>query len=255
MFVRTRAVAGALNPDLFGDAFAVLLENRGDFLAAPADAEPRIVATGRASWNGWVDLIVDPVDEIATRMTARVARRRRRRRALRRGGRSRPSLVKFNDELLDRRYAHAMLVDGNDPPRHRRRPLLRRRHRDRLGPQPRRRARPCCRRQAVVQPRLPGVPAAPADRCRAVHGAEPSQEPVLHQRRPGPAEDPPGHRGPGDLRPAPRRRRRAHRGRRRLQQAPRPRVAATPARPGLAAGRRLLAGGVHRPVRPTRPRP
>jgi hypothetical protein len=28
---------------------------------------------------------------------------------------SRPSLAKFNDELLGRRYAHAMLVDGNDP--------------------------------------------------------------------------------------------------------------------------------------------
>ena len=36
---RTRGGRRA-NPDLFGDAFAVLRENRGDFLAAPADAEP-----------------------------------------------------------------------------------------------------------------------------------------------------------------------------------------------------------------------
>ncbi|WP_197289460.1 hypothetical protein, partial [Saccharothrix sp. NRRL B-16348] len=27
----------------------------------------------------------------------------------------RPSLVRFSAALLDRRYAHAMLVDGNDP--------------------------------------------------------------------------------------------------------------------------------------------
>ena len=114
VFVRTRG-GRRPNPDLFGDAFAVLRENRGDFLAAPADAEPRIVATGRASWNGWVDLIVDPVDEIATRMTARVVADVAADVLCVVEAESRPSLVKFNDELLDRRYAHAMLVDGNDP--------------------------------------------------------------------------------------------------------------------------------------------
>ncbi|MEV4136889.1 endonuclease/exonuclease/phosphatase family protein [Dactylosporangium sp. NPDC049742] len=114
VFVRTRAGRRA-NPDLFGDAFAVLRENRGDFLAAPADAEPHVVATGRSSWNGWVDLIVDPVDEVATRMTARVVADVAADVLCVVEAESRPSLVKFNDELLGGRYGHAMLVDGNDP--------------------------------------------------------------------------------------------------------------------------------------------
>ena len=114
VFVRTRA-GRRPNPDLFGDAFAVLRENRGDFLAAPADAEPRIVAAGRSSWNGWVDLIVDPVDEIATRMTARVVADVAADVLCVVEAESRPSLVRFNEELLGGRYAHAMLVDGNDP--------------------------------------------------------------------------------------------------------------------------------------------
>ncbi|MEV0564624.1 endonuclease/exonuclease/phosphatase family protein [Dactylosporangium sp. NPDC050588] len=114
VFVRTRAGRRA-NPDLFGDAFAVLRENRGDFLAAPADAEPHVVAAGRSSWNGWVDLIVDPVDEVATRMTARVVADVAADVLCVVEAESRPSLVKFNDELLGGRYGHAMLVDGNDP--------------------------------------------------------------------------------------------------------------------------------------------
>ena len=164
VFVRTRG-GRRPNPDLFGDAFAVLRENRGDFLAAPADAEPRIVATGRASWNGWVDLIVDPVDEIATRMTARVVADVAADVLCVVEAESRPSLVKFNDELLDRRR-----------PRH-----ARRRQRPRgttsassastasrsTGSAATSTCPTLCRRQPLVQPRLPGVPAAPADRCRA----------------------------------------------------------------------------------------
>lgn len=114
VFVRTRDGRRA-NPDLYGDAFAILRENRGDFLAVPTDAEPRIVAAGRAAWNGWVDLIVDPVDEIATRMTARVVADVAADVLCVVEAESRPSLVKFNDELLGHRYDHAMLVDGNDP--------------------------------------------------------------------------------------------------------------------------------------------
>jgi endonuclease/exonuclease/phosphatase family metal-dependent hydrolase len=114
VFVRTRAGRRA-NPDLFGDGFAVLRENRGDFLAVPADGEPRIVATGRSSWNGWVDLIVDPVDELSTRMTARVVADVAADVLCVVEAESRPSLVRFNDELLGHRYDHAMLVDGNDP--------------------------------------------------------------------------------------------------------------------------------------------
>lgn len=60
-----------VNADPF-EAWALLRENRGDFLVAPANEEPRIVATGRQAWAGWVELVTEPVDETATRMTARV---------------------------------------------------------------------------------------------------------------------------------------------------------------------------------------
>ncbi len=71
--VLVRTAAGVRpNPDPFRDAFALLRENRGDFLVAPADAEPRIVAAGRGAWIGWVELTTEPADELAVRTTARV---------------------------------------------------------------------------------------------------------------------------------------------------------------------------------------
>ena len=103
------------NPDPFGDAWALLRENRGDFLVAPDDAEPRIVATGRADWLGWVELITEPVDELATRMTARVISDVAADVLCVVEADDRPSLVRFDVELLGGRYAHRMLVDGNDP--------------------------------------------------------------------------------------------------------------------------------------------
>ncbi|WP_432992917.1 endonuclease/exonuclease/phosphatase family protein [Dactylosporangium sp. CA-233914] len=104
-----------LNPRQFDTAWALLRENRGDFLAAPADREPHIVARGRADWTGWVELIVEPVDETATRMTARVIGDVAADVLCLVEAEDRPALVRFNDELLGGRYAHAMLVDGNDP--------------------------------------------------------------------------------------------------------------------------------------------
>jgi endonuclease/exonuclease/phosphatase family metal-dependent hydrolase len=103
------------NPDPFGDAWALLRENRGDFLVAPSDAEPRIVATGRGDWLGWVELITEPVDELATRMTARVIGDVAADVLCVVEAEDRPSLVRFDVELLGGRYAHRMLVDGNDP--------------------------------------------------------------------------------------------------------------------------------------------
>jgi hypothetical protein len=57
------------NPNPFEDAWALLRENCGDFLVAPDDAEPRIVATGRPDWLGWV--------ELTTRRSRRRGTRRR----------------------------------------------------------------------------------------------------------------------------------------------------------------------------------
>jgi hypothetical protein len=51
-------------------ALAVLRENRGDFLVVRAATGVEIVAGGRADWIGWLELVVEPVDEVAVRMTA-----------------------------------------------------------------------------------------------------------------------------------------------------------------------------------------
>ncbi|MFD0203770.1 MULTISPECIES: endonuclease/exonuclease/phosphatase family protein [Saccharothrix] len=103
-----------LNPRPF-EAWALLRENRGDFLKQPAGGDAVIVATGRGDWIGWVDLITEPVDETATRMTAKVINEVAADILCLVEAEQRPSLVRFNTALLDRHYAHAMLVDGNDP--------------------------------------------------------------------------------------------------------------------------------------------
>ncbi|WP_309114288.1 endonuclease/exonuclease/phosphatase family protein [Saccharothrix sp.] len=102
-----------LNPRPF-EAWALLRENRGDFLKQ-SSGDVAIVATGRGDWIGWVDLITEPVDEVATRMTAKVVNEVAADVLCLVEAEHRPALVRFNEALLDRRYAHAMLVDGNDP--------------------------------------------------------------------------------------------------------------------------------------------
>ncbi|WP_432841235.1 endonuclease/exonuclease/phosphatase family protein [Dactylosporangium sp. CA-092794] len=104
-----------LNARQFDTAWALLRENRGDFLAAPANAEPHIVANGRGDWTGWVELTVEPVDELGTRMTARVITDLAADAICLVEAENRPALARFNDQLLGGRYGHAMLVDGNDP--------------------------------------------------------------------------------------------------------------------------------------------
>ncbi|GIF51213.1 endonuclease/exonuclease/phosphatase family metal-dependent hydrolase [Asanoa ferruginea] len=104
-----------LNKNQFDDAWALLRENRGDFLAAPDNAPPRIVASGRGDWLGWVELTVEPVDETSTRMTAKVIEELAPDMLCVVEAENRPALARFNDELLGGRFAHCMLVDGNDP--------------------------------------------------------------------------------------------------------------------------------------------
>jgi hypothetical protein len=96
--------------------WAWLRANRGTFDRQPADAaeDVQVVAAGRGSWIGWVELATEAVNETGTRMTARVI-----------GdvdadilaiveAEDRPSLVRLNTDLLGGRYRHVMLVDGND---------------------------------------------------------------------------------------------------------------------------------------------
>lgn len=97
--------------------FAVLRQNRGHLVKRSGGAVT-VVADGRSDWIGWIDLVVEEVNEAATRNTARVivdvdadvlgvveAE-------------SRPALVRFSKYVLPAvagdPYDHIMLVDGND---------------------------------------------------------------------------------------------------------------------------------------------
>jgi endonuclease/exonuclease/phosphatase family metal-dependent hydrolase len=97
--------------------WAWLRKNRGGFDRQPEDTtkDIEIIADGRDDWIGWVELAKEAVDEMSTRMTAKV---------IDEGvdaeiiavveAEDRPSLLWFNEELLDEKYRHVMLVDGND---------------------------------------------------------------------------------------------------------------------------------------------
>jgi endonuclease/exonuclease/phosphatase family metal-dependent hydrolase len=102
--------------DSLSPKWAWLRKNRGTFDRQPQDTTQsiEIIADGRDAWIGWIELATEPTDETGTRLTARVI-----------GdvgadiigiveAENRPSLVRFNEELLDGRYRHVMLVDGND---------------------------------------------------------------------------------------------------------------------------------------------
>jgi len=97
--------------------WAWLRKNRGGFDRQPEDKtkDVEIIASGRDDWIGWVELAKEAVNETSTRMTAMV---------IDEGvnaeiiavieAEDRPSLLRFNEELLGKKYRHIMLVDGND---------------------------------------------------------------------------------------------------------------------------------------------
>ncbi|MDX1503418.1 MAG: endonuclease/exonuclease/phosphatase family protein [Thermoanaerobaculia bacterium] len=96
--------------------WAWLRKNRGTFDRQPRDAsrDVEIVATGREHWIGWVALAKEPTNEVGTRLTAQVIADVDADLIGIVEAESRPSLVRFNKELLDDQYGHVMLVDGND---------------------------------------------------------------------------------------------------------------------------------------------
>lgn len=73
------------------------------------------MASGRSDWIGWAELISEPVNETAVRMTAAVITEVNANVLCVVEAEDRPSLVRINLELLNDRYGHIMLVDGNDP--------------------------------------------------------------------------------------------------------------------------------------------
>jgi endonuclease/exonuclease/phosphatase family metal-dependent hydrolase len=96
--------------------WAWLRKNRGTFDREPQDPTQsvEIIANGRGSWIGWIELATEPTNEIGTRMTARVIQEVGADILGIVEAEDRPSLVRFNNELLGGQYSHAMLVDGND---------------------------------------------------------------------------------------------------------------------------------------------
>ena len=96
--------------------WAFLRRNRGTFDREPRDdtQSVEIVANGRGDWIGWVELAKEAVDETATRMTAKVIQEINADIIGVVEAEDRPSLLRFNTELLAGQYRHVMLVDGND---------------------------------------------------------------------------------------------------------------------------------------------
>jgi endonuclease/exonuclease/phosphatase family metal-dependent hydrolase len=101
-----------------GGKFARLRQNHGKLLKRPKTGAPQVVANGRGSWIGWVELKTDRVDEAATENAARV---------IQEVGAdilgvvevdSRIALRRFNDGTLKTvdaaPYRHVMVIDGND---------------------------------------------------------------------------------------------------------------------------------------------
>jgi endonuclease/exonuclease/phosphatase family metal-dependent hydrolase len=96
--------------------WAWLRKNRGSFDREPRDPtkDVEIIATGRGDWIGWVELATEAVDEIGTRTTARVITEVNADVIAIIEAEDRPALIRLNRELLENRYEHVMLVDGND---------------------------------------------------------------------------------------------------------------------------------------------
>jgi endonuclease/exonuclease/phosphatase family metal-dependent hydrolase len=114
------SLIAALGLDKADDSggLALLRQSRGKLLKRPRKGPPEIVAEGRSSWVGWLDLVRDTVDEVATRATARVISDVGADVLAVVESESRPALKSFSDSLLPmvggRPYDHVMLIEGND---------------------------------------------------------------------------------------------------------------------------------------------
>lgn len=96
--------------------WAWLRKNRGTFDREPQDTTKsvEIIANGRRDWIGWIELAKEPTNEIGTRLTARVIQEVGADIIGIVEAEDRPSLKRFNRDLLGELYSHLMLIDGND---------------------------------------------------------------------------------------------------------------------------------------------
>jgi endonuclease/exonuclease/phosphatase family metal-dependent hydrolase len=98
--------------------FVMLRQNRGKLVRRPQNAAMEIVADGRDSWIGWLDLQKEAVNETATENTARVLNLLGADVVVVIEAEDRISLCRFNEQVLDlvggTLYDQIMLIDGND---------------------------------------------------------------------------------------------------------------------------------------------
>lgn len=96
--------------------WAWLRKNRGTFDREPQDSTQsvEIIANGRPDWIGWIELATEPTNETGTRITARVIQELNADIIGVVEAENRPSLARFNNDLLSKKYRHVMLIDGND---------------------------------------------------------------------------------------------------------------------------------------------
>jgi len=97
--------------------FVILRQNRGHLLTRRKTGPPEVLAEGRDSWVGWLELKTEAVDEVATQMTAKVIKDVNADILGVIEADDRIGLVRFNDQLLkplSATYGSIMLIDGND---------------------------------------------------------------------------------------------------------------------------------------------
>lgn len=98
--------------------YALLRKIRGQFLRRQRDGRVVVVAKGRSSWVGWVELVTEHVTELAMQHTAMVIRDVDADVMGVVEAESRPLLQMFTDAMLGkvggRPYEQVMLVEGND---------------------------------------------------------------------------------------------------------------------------------------------
>lgn len=98
--------------------FVLLRRNRGNLLRRSEPVGLEIIADGRADWSGTLELVEEPVDAVAMRLTARVIRDLGADVLAVVEAESRPVLAQFNQRIVaaegGRPMAHVMVIDGND---------------------------------------------------------------------------------------------------------------------------------------------
>lgn len=100
-----------------GGKFAILRQNRGKLLKRPTGGGVEVVANGRDEWIGWLALKTEAVNEIGTRMTAKVIQEVNADILGVVEAEDRIALTRFNKQLLQpigAAYHAIMLIDGND---------------------------------------------------------------------------------------------------------------------------------------------